>query len=165
MEIKNVIKELRTNAGLTQAELAKSLGLSLVAIKSYESGRREPNSKVLVLLENFFNVSGAYLRGEIENKEPMMKHEDPEIMNEIDDMLVPLMNNILKLAKDEPEENRELLFNIWVEIKSILKISDPNNKTMILDLVAGSIHNLNSNVNRYSESRKNGGTKKRILNK
>ena len=93
MEIKDVIKELRTNAGLTQAELAKSLGLSLVAIKSYESGRREPNSKVLVLLENFFNVSGAYLRGEIENKEPMMKHEDPEIMNEIDDMLVPLMKH------------------------------------------------------------------------
>lgn len=157
----NNIKKLRKELNLTQKQLASKLGISYGALANYEMGFREPNSKAMVALESFFNVSGAYLRGETENKEPMMKYDDPEIMDEIDDMLMPLMNNILKLAKDEPEENRELLFNIWVEIKSILKISDPNNKTMILDLVAGSIHNLNSNVNRYSESRKNGGTKKK----
>lgn len=161
MEIKDIIRELRTNAGLTQVELAKSLGLSLVAIKSYESGRREPNSKVLVLLENFFNVSGAYLRGEAENKEPMMKHEDPEIMDEIDDMLAPLMSNILKLAKDETEENRESLFNIWVEIKSILRISDARNKAMALDMIAATIHNLNSYVNKDSKSDDGGKAKKK----
>ena len=161
MEFKDCLKKLRKEANLTQAQLGIAVNVSPDTIRSYEAGRREPGAKVIVELEKFFNVSGAYLRGEAENKEPMMKYEEPEIMNEIDDMLAPLMNNILKLAKDETEENRESLFNIWVEIKSILKISDSRNKAMALDMIAATIHNLNGYVNRDSKSISDGGTKKK----
>ena len=148
MEFKECLKKLRKEANLTQAQLGHAVNVSPDTIRSYEAGRREPSAKVIVELEKFFNVSGAYLRGEVKQKEPMMKFEDSEIMDEIDDMLAPLMNNILKLAKDETEENRESLFNIWVEIKSILRISDARNKAMALDMIASTIHNLNSYVNR-----------------
>ncbi len=160
MSLKDNIRLLRKERKLTQKELGEILNIPFRTIMNWERGIREPSSQNMVLLENFFNVSGAYLRGETENKEPMMKYEDPDIMDEIDDMLAPLMNNILKLARDETEENRESLFNIWVEIKSILRISDTRNKAMALDMIAATIHNLNSYVNRDSKSDDGGKAKK-----
>lgn len=41
--IKNIIIELRKAAGLTQAELAKSLGVSRQTIISLESGKYNPS--------------------------------------------------------------------------------------------------------------------------
>lgn len=161
MSLKDNIRLLRKERKLTQKQLGEILNIPFRTIMNWERGIREPSSQNMVLLENFFNVSGAYLRGETENKEPMMKYEDPEIMNEIDEMLAPLMNNILKLAKDETEENRESLFNIWVEIKSILRISDARNKAMALDMIAATIHNLNSYVNRDLKSDDGGKGKKK----
>lgn len=151
--LSNNIKQLRKELNLTQKQLAAKLGISYGALANYEMGFREPNSKAMVALESFFNVSGAYLRGETDNREDMSKYEDPSIMDEIDDMLTPLLNNILKLGKEEPEDNRELLFNIFVELQSILKIKDPNNKAMILELVASNVYSLNSNINRYSKKK------------
>ncbi len=58
------IRTLRKRLQLTQKQLAEATGLSLPAINSYESGRREPNSKAMAALEHYFNVSGRYLRGE-----------------------------------------------------------------------------------------------------
>lgn len=64
MNLANRLKTLRKKQGLTQEELAAATGLSLHSINSYESGRRTPNSKAMVALEKYFNVSGEYLRGE-----------------------------------------------------------------------------------------------------
>lgn len=153
MELKNIIKELRKKNNLTQAEVGEAIGVSPDTIRSYEAGRREPSSQNMVALERFFNVSGAFLRGEVEDQE-LSKYEDPTIIKEIDDVLSPLANKIIELAKADTDENRELCFNILVEIKSIFGIKNPQNKTMILDLVASSIHSLNNNVNRYSEEDK-----------
>ena len=69
MQFKDILKQLRKSNKLTQKELAENIGVSEITIRSYESGRRLPNSETLVKLENYFNVSGAYLRGETEEKE------------------------------------------------------------------------------------------------
>lgn len=53
---KDVLKVLRTNAGLTQEELAKKLGLGKSAISMYESGSREPNLETLEAIADTFNV-------------------------------------------------------------------------------------------------------------
>ena len=58
------IKDLRKHKGLTQKQLASELGISYNSVIDYENGRREPNAKALVRLEQFFGVSGEYLRGE-----------------------------------------------------------------------------------------------------
>lgn len=75
MAIKDNIKELRKKDGITQKELALSTGLSLSSIISYENGLREPNSKAMVALENFFGVSGDYLRGNITFEEERQNEE------------------------------------------------------------------------------------------
>ena len=57
------IRELRKSKNLTQARLAQLTGLKETAIRSYENSLREPNSKAMAALEEYFNVSGAFLRG------------------------------------------------------------------------------------------------------
>lgn len=58
------IRELRKAKGLTQAQLGEKVNLKETAIRSYENGLREPNSKAMAALERYFGVSGEYLRGE-----------------------------------------------------------------------------------------------------
>lgn len=62
------IQELRKAEGLTQDQLAQKIGVSMAAIRNYENGLREPNSKAMVALERYFNVSGEYLRGEVDRE-------------------------------------------------------------------------------------------------
>ena len=57
------IKYLRENMNLTQKELANKLGISSSTIGMYESGRRNPDTSMLNILSDFFNVSVHYLMG------------------------------------------------------------------------------------------------------
>ena len=57
------LKELRKRRGLTQSELAKSLGVSSQTILNWENGIHEPNITQLIQLSNIFNVSVDYLIG------------------------------------------------------------------------------------------------------
>ena len=53
---------------LTQEQLAQRIGVSMAAVRNYENGLREPNSKAMAALERFFKVSGEYLRGDIDRE-------------------------------------------------------------------------------------------------
>jgi len=55
------IARLRHRAGLSQAMLAKRLGLSASAIGMYEQGRREPPLDILVSMATEFGVTTDYL--------------------------------------------------------------------------------------------------------
>ena len=57
------LRELRTQKGLTQAELSKTLQVSASSIGMYEQGRREPDNETLGRIANYFNVSTDYLLG------------------------------------------------------------------------------------------------------
>lgn len=57
------LKELRTEKGLSQAQLAKELNVSQRSISSWETGFREPDFQMLVLLSKFFGVTTDYLLG------------------------------------------------------------------------------------------------------
>lgn len=55
------IAALRRQAGQSQLELARLLGVSPSAIGMYEQGRREPNGAMLVALAEHFGVTTDYL--------------------------------------------------------------------------------------------------------
>ncbi len=57
------IKLLRESAGLTQAELAKRLGLSRSSVNSWEMGLTIPSTQYIVELAKKFDVSSDYLLG------------------------------------------------------------------------------------------------------
>ncbi len=61
--IGNIIKDLRQEAGITQAQLAKSINVSQSMIYFWESGTNEPTASNIIALADFFNVSTDFLLG------------------------------------------------------------------------------------------------------
>ena len=70
-----VLKKIRLNHNLTQAELAKHLGISRSSVGMYESGEREPDFETLEAIADFFNVDMNYLLG---NESRSTYYLDPE---------------------------------------------------------------------------------------
>lgn len=61
MELKDRIKQLRTEAGYSGEELGRIIGVSKAAIGNYESGYRKPRQEQLEALADAFNVDMDYL--------------------------------------------------------------------------------------------------------
>ncbi|MBQ3264258.1 MAG: helix-turn-helix transcriptional regulator [Ruminococcus sp.] len=57
------LQELRKDRGISQAEIAKILGVSHYTVSSYECNRSDPDDSLKVLLARFFDVSVDYLLG------------------------------------------------------------------------------------------------------
>ena len=70
MEFTQRLKELRSGAGLTQKELAETVGVTERGYRGYESGSNLPNMVVLLKLADFYQVSLDYLVG---------RSDDPEV--------------------------------------------------------------------------------------
>ena len=60
------LKELRIEKGISQRELGKLLGVCNQTISFWESGSREPDMDMIVVISNFFEVSIDFLLGQIE---------------------------------------------------------------------------------------------------
>ncbi len=57
----NRLRDLRTEKGLTQYEIADYLNLKRTTYANYESGTREPDYETLLKISDFFDVSIDYL--------------------------------------------------------------------------------------------------------
>ena len=57
MDTKDVMRELRTKAGLSQDELAEKIFVTRQAVSRWENGETVPNTETLKLLSNLFRVS------------------------------------------------------------------------------------------------------------
>jgi Predicted transcriptional regulator len=57
------LRQLREQAGLTQAELAEKLGVRQSAVSMYESGAREPNLTTIKEIADFFEVDMNRMHG------------------------------------------------------------------------------------------------------
>lgn len=56
-----IIKDLRKQKKLSQQQVAEQLGITRVALSHYETGKREPNLRMLQKLSEFYNVSIDYI--------------------------------------------------------------------------------------------------------
>ena len=93
------LRNLRKNAGMTQADLAKKIGMSPSAIGMYEQGRREPDSEILVKFSKIFNVSVDFLVG-IEKK----KHSKKKLVK-IDELAKKIEKILRKSGKKSAKSN------------------------------------------------------------
>ena len=66
MRFQERIKELRTQKGLSQMDLAVATGISQSAIAKWELGKTEPTATAIIILARFFGETTDYLLG-IEN--------------------------------------------------------------------------------------------------
>jgi len=60
------LQELRKDHGMSQEQLAQSLGVSHYTVSSYECNRSDPDDKSKIIIAKLFNVSVDYLLGLIE---------------------------------------------------------------------------------------------------
>ena len=69
MVMKNRLKELRKEAHLSQAQLAKQLNMSQRGYSKYETGENDIPTQVLIRLAGFYRTSVDYLRGLTDRRE------------------------------------------------------------------------------------------------
>lgn len=74
--MKNRIRELRKQKGITMKQLGLLFGFGEATISQYETGKRQPNYETLQKLSKFFGVSVGYLIGAEEKEAP------PEIIED-----------------------------------------------------------------------------------
>ena len=55
------LREIRKKKGYTQLKVAMDLSISREALSYYENGKRSPDRQMLLLLSQYFDVSGDYL--------------------------------------------------------------------------------------------------------
>lgn len=60
------LKELRTEKGVSQQEVATVVRMSKMAVSHWESGHSEPSISQLILLSEFFGVTVDYLVGKVD---------------------------------------------------------------------------------------------------
>lgn len=85
--MKDRIKEIRKELGMTQQEFADKLGIKRTTIGNYEAGRNEPVDSVISLICDRYNVSGDWLRtgrGSMFNE----VSQDDDIQRMVDEMLL-----------------------------------------------------------------------------
>ena len=59
----DIIKELREDAGYSQAQLAKKLDVTRSSVNAWEMGISAPTTQYIVALAKLFHVSTDYLLG------------------------------------------------------------------------------------------------------
>lgn len=77
MAVQLRLGELRRQAGVTQTELARLLGVSREAYSMYEAGKRQPGLTVLDTLAAYYRVTVDYLMGRTDSPdaEPLTAEE------------------------------------------------------------------------------------------
>ncbi|OAB46573.1 helix-turn-helix domain-containing protein [Paenibacillus antarcticus] len=71
------IAELRKKRNLKQSELAEEIGKSTSLVAMWETGNRDPDSKMVATLANFFNVTSDYLLGLNDDHNEDIEKETP----------------------------------------------------------------------------------------
>lgn len=61
--LQEILKELRQKHNVTAKTVAEAVGILPDTYRSYETGRREPNLKTLVMIADYFQVTTDYLLG------------------------------------------------------------------------------------------------------
>lgn len=110
------LRLIRKKNNMTQADLAKRLGISSSAVAMYERGEREPNIKTMKSIGSFFNVDMNFLLG-MDNDEKCYANVSREDSGECvrEESPVYYINADTKFLLENPEY--KILFDAMKNIK------------------------------------------------
>ena len=143
LTISERLKDLRTERGLTLAELAAQTGLSSSALRSYEANEdKEISQSALITLAGFYGVSTDYLLGLTETKNhPNTELHELRLSDEMIDLLKSgrINNRLLCEIATHAAFPRFLTdVEIYVDAIADMRINDMN---AVLDITRQSILN------------------------
>lgn len=154
MELHERLKQLRKEKKLTQKELAIALNIPYRTLLNWELNTRKPSYENMIKMQEFFNVSGAYLRGETDIKEAMT-WDDPEIMDEVEKQLISSMKALSNLAIAQTDANKKILFNFFVEFRGLAESLESNDDFYLLTETMIKNFNTLERIIRHSKSSQN----------
>lgn len=99
----NRIKEARKASGLSQKQVAISLGLAGPSVSNWESGKTQPSSENYKALAKLLNVTVDYLVGNEEQNVTTEKENATEVASRTEE----LMNDGISLLAQMDNEQRE----------------------------------------------------------
>lgn len=129
------IRSLRKAMVLTQEQLAQKAELSVSAIKSYENGWRQPNSKAMAALERIFQVSGSYLRGETEVREVEPIVKDAMSLEIVREKLPKKLQELSALLENGKDAEVEVAHHVVAELTHVLKMENPVQRNAALSIL------------------------------
>ena len=100
MLIGDRIKQLRTDAKMTQPELAAKLEVTRSAVATYENNTRQPSFHILVRLAEIFHVSTDYL---------LLGNKDDSL--DVSGLSIDQKMIIINLIKNFRETNETMFFD------------------------------------------------------
>lgn len=118
--VKNRIKMLRKEQGLTQKDIADFLGVTPKAVSFYELEQREPSNEMLQKLAKKFNVSVDYLLGadEILNiATPKTKKIPKDLKKILEDEAITLNGRLV--SEEDKEKMMRILEAAFYEAKEM----------------------------------------------
>lgn len=151
MELHERLKQLRKEKKLTQKELANALNIPYRTLLNWELNTRKPSYENMIKMQEFFNVSGAYLRGETDIKEAMT-WDDSEIMDEVEKQLISSMKALSNLAIAQTDANKKILFNFFVEFRGLAESLESNDDFYLLTETMINNFNTLERIIRHSKS-------------
>ncbi|WP_421601572.1 helix-turn-helix domain-containing protein [Acetobacterium wieringae] len=126
----NRIKELRTKKGITQAELAKKIGVQGAAISKYENEQLQISNEVLKSLALIFEVSIDYILYLTDDPTPVRDvnqdlYDEQDASKELEALMAdePLRTEFQDYDEWSEEEKRNLL-NFIKGQKALKKINE-----------------------------------------
>ena len=101
------LRHLRKESGLTMAQLAKKLGVTLAAVSDYERGKTSPSYAVLGRAADLFECQVDFLMGR-SDQEPAIKRGPPkwlaDLMPELEALGKPGQDAVKALVKGLKKE-------------------------------------------------------------
>jgi len=106
----------------------------------------------MAALEEYFNVSDAYLRGETQDQEPMFQWEDMEKMDTVKECLPDFFSKIEKNMQTLPDRELKYSNDVLMELFHAINQNDTKMQTMALRLAGLSIYVSNTFIDCYKSS-------------
>lgn len=105
--------------------LSEKTGISENTIKNYLYRGQEPRAEAILAFANALNVSTAYLLGETDDPDPPY-WEDPDIMEDLENIDTQLISRFLKYYRKAPEETKSYAYDVIAQLTNVLEKDDPD---------------------------------------
>lgn len=118
----NRIKELRTELGMTQAELAEKIGVNSITLSRYENNLRNPKIDKLIAMSELFSVPVEYITGESDSREFTLSAAIKQIESKLENgekiingsMRVEFPSEMETMTYEYLTENIQAIINILI---------------------------------------------------
>lgn len=107
----DIFKQLIQNSGLSVYKISKDTGISESLMSQWKSGRQLPKYDSLIVLANYFNVSGDYLLGRTSTQEAHLKKTEislqkQQLMKNYENLSIEGKDKLVEYSDDLVASNR-----------------------------------------------------------